>query len=67
MGDRWSKPQQDAFDASPQALANAVELAYPDPHGLLVPSTDASLLGIGAILQQFQSVRDRRISKNYAP
>ena len=58
LGDRWSKPQQDAFDAIRDALTNAVALAYPDPHGLFVLSTDASLLGIGAILQQFQPVPD---------
>ena len=59
LGDRWSTEQQNAFDSIRDALTNAVAVAYPDPHGLFVLSTDASLLGIGAILQQFQPVLDQ--------
>ena len=58
LGDRWSTEQQQAFDDIRTALTNAVAVAYPHPHGLFVLSTDASSLGIGGILQQFQPVSD---------
>ena len=58
LGECWSDEQQKAFDDIRTALTNAVAVAYPSSHGLFVLSTDASSFGIGAILQQFQSVPD---------
>jgi hypothetical protein len=59
LNERWSHEQQHAFDTIRNGLTNAVAVAYPHPTGLFVLSTDASSLGIGAILQQFQPILDQ--------
>ena len=48
----WGEAQQIAFDWVKRTLTSAPTLASPDPNKPFVVTTDASVLGIGAVLEQ---------------
>ena len=48
----WSSVLEFAFTAAKSALANATLLSHPSPNALTALTTDASDLGIGAVLEQ---------------
>ena len=48
----WSESAQRSFDSIKRAIATNTVLAYPDPAATLVVNTDASDVGLGAVLSQ---------------
>ena len=48
----WSELVQRSFDSIKRAIATNTVLAYPDPAATLVVDTDASDVGLGAVLSQ---------------
>lgn len=50
---KWGKDQDDSFQRIKEAIADAVQLKYPDPKVPYKLYTDASDVGIGAVLVQF--------------
>ena len=57
----WSIDCQNAFSKLKEALVEATVLAYPDPKGNFILDTDASGVGLGAILSQEQDGHERVI------
>lgn len=52
FGERWTKTCQDAFDRIRECLINAPVLAFADPTKLYILHVDASMNGLGAVLNQ---------------
>lgn len=49
----WGTRQEEAFSNAKHSIVNAVQLKYPDPQEKYKLYTDASELGIGAVLVQY--------------
>ncbi len=58
----WSPAAEDAFQRLKLALIKRPILGYPDPDGPFALDTDASNLGIGAVLSQQQDGQERVIA-----
>lgn len=56
---QWSAECQAAFDELKHRLTTAPVLGYPLDHGGMILDTDASDVGIGAVLSQIQQGRER--------
>ncbi|EIE75605.1 hypothetical protein G6F46_013041 [Rhizopus delemar] len=54
----WKKEQENAFKQLKEALANAVQLKYPDPKLSYKLFTDASDVGIGGVLVQYDEDKE---------
>ena len=50
---KWTERQEKAFTYVKQSIVNATQLKYPDPHAKYKIYCDASDLGIGGVLTQF--------------
>ena len=59
---RWDQQTQEAFDELRQRLITAPILGYPDPGLRYILDTDASDVGVGAVLSQVQQSRERVIA-----
>ena len=57
----WGDAQQVAMDHMKQLLMSAPILGYPQPTGMYVLDTDASNVGIGAVLSQVQDGEEKVI------
>ena len=55
----WTDDCQVGFDGLKSALTTAPLLAYPQETGTYIIDTDASLVGIGAVLSQVQEGEER--------
>lgn len=67
---QWTEECQNAFDVLKHALVSAPILSYPDASVEYILDTDASLVGIGAVLSQVQGGQERVVSyysKTLAP
>ena len=58
----WTQEAQEAFDELRRRLVRAPVLGYPDPRLEYILDTDASDVGIGAVLSQVQDGRERVIA-----
>ena len=58
---QWSRECQAAFEELKSILTKAPVLSYPLPDGQFVLDTDASNVGIGAVLSQYQHGQERVI------
>ena len=58
----WSEECQEAFETLKSHLQEAPILAYPEPEGDFILDTDASGVGIGAVLSQVQGGVERVIA-----
>ena len=58
----WTEKQQTAFDRLTQMLIQASVLSYPDFTKPFTIYTDASGIGLGAVLSQEQDGKERVIS-----
>ena len=58
----WSTEAESAFTKLKTALSNAPVLAYPDPALPFLLDTDASSVGIGAVLSQVLEWRERPVA-----
>ena len=58
----WSTKAQAAFTKLKAALIEAPVLAYPDPSYPFLLDTDASNVGIGAVLSQVVEGRERPVA-----
>jgi transposase InsO family protein/ribosomal protein L21E len=66
----WTEQCENAFQLLKDKLVQAPVLAYPDPNETFILDTDASNLGIGAVLSQVQKGEERPIayaSKKLSP
>ena len=66
----WDSTTQEAFDELRERLISASILGYPDPKLEYILDTDASDVGVGAVLSQVQQQKKRVItyySKTLAP
>ena len=59
---KWSDSCEAAFQSLKQALVRAPILAYPMSEGEYVLDTDASGVGVGAVLSQVQNQKEKVIS-----
>lgn len=57
----WASDCQDAFDKLKRALTSSPILSYPKKDGQYVLDTDASNMGIGAVLSQIQDGKEKVI------
>lgn len=55
----WDEECQEAFDTLKKQLTSTPILGYPLPEGKFILDTDASNVGIGAVLSQLQDGRER--------
>ena len=55
----WDSVCQESFSQLKRALVNTTTLAYPDSNGQFILDTDASKVGLGAVLSQVQDGRER--------
>ena len=62
----WTRPLQEAFDRTKNALAVAAKLSYPSPKGDLILTTDTSNIALGGVLEQ-DTPAGRRFSKKLSP
>ena len=58
----WSEECQASFDTLKEKLMTSPVLAYPLPEGELIMDTDASDVGLGAVLSQMQAETERVLS-----
>ncbi|KAG5889429.1 hypothetical protein JTB14_032762 [Gonioctena quinquepunctata] len=58
---QWSEECQDSFRKLKGALINAPILSYPLPKGKFILDTDASNVGLGAVLSQIQEGQEKVI------
>ncbi|KAG5891946.1 hypothetical protein JTB14_002222 [Gonioctena quinquepunctata] len=58
---QWSEECQDSFRKLKGALINAPVLSYPLPNGKFILDTDASNVGLGAVLSQIQEGQEKVI------
>ena len=58
----WGKAQQESFDRLRYLLTTAPVLAYPRSEGRFVLDTDASDVGLGAVLSQIQDGEEKVIA-----
>ena len=58
----WSEECQDSFEELKEKLTTSPVLAYPLPEGELIMDTDASDVGLGAVLSQMQTGDERVLS-----
>ena len=58
----WTEDCQRAFESLKSTLISAPVLAYPSPEGALILDTDASGVGLGAVLSQIQGDSERVIA-----
>ncbi|XP_074039503.1 uncharacterized protein [Leptinotarsa decemlineata] len=58
---QWSEECQDSFKKLKTALINAPVLSYPLPDGKFILDTDASNVGLGAVLSQIQDGQEKVI------
>lgn len=58
----WDQAAQSAFERLKAALCSTPVLVAPDPDGEFVLYTDASTVGVGAVLQQMQGGRQRVVA-----
>ncbi|KAG5899439.1 hypothetical protein JTB14_033630 [Gonioctena quinquepunctata] len=58
---QWSEECQDSFRKLKGALINAPILSYPLPKGKFILDTDASKVGLGAVLSQIQEGQEKVI------
>ena len=58
----WSEECREAFEKLKEKLTTSPVLAYPMPEGELVMDTDASDVGLGAVLSQTQAGEERVLS-----
>ncbi|KAG5885094.1 hypothetical protein JTB14_003968 [Gonioctena quinquepunctata] len=58
---QWSEECQDSFRKLKGALINAPILSYPLPKGKFILDTDASNVGLGAVLSQIQKGQEKVI------
>ena len=66
----WTSDEQTAFQRLKDGLVSAPVLGYPDPKLPYILDTDASAVGVGAVLSQIQEGKERVIayySKTLAP
>ena len=66
----WNVKEQTAFQRLKDGLVSAPVLGYPDPTLPYILDTDASAVGVGAVLSQVQEGKERVIayySKTLAP
>ena len=49
---KWTPEMTSAFESAKSALSNATLLTHPQPYATLALSTDASDIGLGAVLEQ---------------
>ena len=57
----WKDAHENAINALKDALAASVELYIPTPHGSFTLSTDSSLTGFGALLEQEDEKGNKRL------
>ncbi len=57
----WNAAQAKSFEALKQALTNAPVLAFPDYSAPFILCTDASALGVGAVLMQTDARGKNRV------
>ncbi|CAG2198867.1 Transposon Ty3-I Gag-Pol polyprotein,Transposon Ty3-G Gag-Pol polyprotein,Retrovirus-related Pol polyprotein from transposon 297 [Mytilus edulis] len=58
----WTQPCQESFEKLKIALTTSPILAYPQSDGMFILDTDASNIGIGAVLSQIQENKEKVIS-----
>ena len=58
----WTKECQEAFDELKGKLSSPPILAYPRPDGSYILDTDASDVGVGAVLSQVQDGAERVVA-----
>ena len=58
----WDEECQEAFQNLKNALSNAPVLEYPQPEGQFILDTDASNVGLEAVLSQMQHGQEKVIS-----
>lgn len=62
---KWSQKEEDAFQLVKKTVCQAPRLSHPDPHRVLCLQTDASDIGLGAVLFQ-EGTEGRREVIEYA-
>ena len=58
----WMAEMQSAFDGTKRLLRNVNTFAIPNPDGALILETDASGIGIGAVVLQVQDGKEPPIA-----
>ena len=59
---RWDHETQESFEKLKEGLITAPVLGYPDPTKRYILDTDASAVGVGAVLSQVQEGQERAIA-----
>ena len=58
----WTSDEQAAFQRLKDGLVSVPVLGYPDPKLPYILDTDASAVGVGAVLSQIQEGKERVIA-----